>query len=161
MTRSHAHHEILTAAKFGAVGCVGFATDVTLLKLGLQAGLSPLAARVISLTCAMQVTFLINGLLVFRCLKAASFLRQWAAYMSSNGLGNVCNYLIFASLVVSRAPLASRHYVALVIGSVSAYVINYMGCRLVVFGRAQGPGASVCAPVEADAAAAAGEPAQV
>jgi len=160
MTRSHAHHEILTAAKFGAVGCVGFATDVTLLKLGLQAGLSPLAARVISLTCAMQVTFLINGLLVFRCLKAASFLRQWAAYMSSNGLGNVCNYLIFASLVVSRAPLASRHYVALVIGSVSAYVINYMGCRLVVFGRAQGPGASVCAPVEADAAAA-GEPAQV
>ena len=63
-------------------------------------GLSPLAARVISLTCAMQVTFLINGLLVFRCLKAASFLRQWAAYMSSNGLGTFCNYLIFASLVV-------------------------------------------------------------
>jgi putative flippase GtrA len=151
MTRSHAHHEFLTAAKFGAVGCVGFITDVTLLKFGLQAGLPSLAARVISLTCAMQVTFMINGLLVFRCLKASSFLRQWAAYMSSNGLGNVCNYLIFAGLVVSRAPLVSRHYVALVIGSVTAYVINYAGCRLLVFGRAQDPGASVCAPVDAPA----------
>jgi putative flippase GtrA len=127
MTRSPAHHEVLTAAKFGAVGCVGFITDVTLLKFGLQAGLSPLAARVISLTCAMQITFLINGLLVFRCLKAASFLRQWTAYMSANGLGNICNYLIFAGLVVSGTPLVSRHYVALVIGSLSAYVSTMRG----------------------------------
>jgi putative flippase GtrA len=160
MTRSRAHHEILTAAKFGAVGCVGFVTDVTVLKLGLHVGLSPLAARVISLTCAMQVTFLINGLAVFRCLKTVNFLRQWAAYMSSNGLGNVCNYLIFAGLVLSRAPMVSRHYGALVIGSVSAYVINYAGCRLLVFGRPQGPGASACPPAPADAGAAA-EPLQV
>jgi hypothetical protein len=61
--------------------------------------------------------------------------------------------------VVSGTPLVSRHYVALVIGSLSAYVINYAGCRLLVFGRAQGPGASVCAPVEA--AASAIEPVQV
>jgi putative flippase GtrA len=151
MTRAHAHSEILTAAKFGAVGCVGFAVDAALLHLGVKAGLSPLAARVISLGCAMQVTFLINGFLVFRCLKRVTCLRQWAAYMSSNGVGNLCNYLIFAGLVTSRAPLASRHYVALAIGSASAYLINYAGVRLLAFGRPQGPGPGVCPPVEAEA----------
>jgi putative flippase GtrA len=154
MTRAHAHHELLTAAKFGLVGCVGFATDVTLLKIGLGAGLSPLLARVVSLTCAMQVTFLINGFLVFRCLQFRICLRQWAAYMSSNGLGNLCNYLIFAGLVLSREPVVSRRYVALVIGSLSAYVINYAGVRLLAFGRPQRSAKGICPP-EADIAPAA------
>jgi putative flippase GtrA len=153
MIRAPAHSEILTAAKFGAVGCVGLVADVVLLKVGLEAGLSPLQARVISLSCAMQVTFLINGFLVFRCLQRETCVRQWAAYMGSNGLGNLCNYLIFAGLVVSRTPVVSRHYVALAIGSLSAYVINYAGARLLAFGRPQGPGASVCDPVAEEAEA--------
>ena len=161
MIKASAHSEILTAAKFGAVGCVGFVTDVTILKMGLHAGLSPLTARMASLTCAMQVTFLINGLLVFRCLERRTCLRQWAAYMSSNGLGNACNYLIFAGLVVSHIPLVSGRYVALVIGSLSAYVINYAGVRLLAFGRPRSPAAAVCDPVIAAAEAAPGEPAPV
>jgi len=153
---AHAHNEWLTAAKFGAVGCVGFLTDITVLRIGLVCGLSPLIARMISLTCAMQVTFLINGLLVFRCLHRRTALRQWLSYMSSNGLGNLCNYLIFAGLVVSRWPIVSRHGTALVIGSLTAYTINYAGCRLLVFGkphaRGRAPGA-VCEPVVASDAA--------
>ena len=150
MIRAPAHSEILTAAKFAAVGCVGLAADIALLKAGLEAGQSPLQARVISLGCAMQVTFLINGFLVFRCLTRETCLRQWAAYMSSNGLGNLCNYLIFAGLVVSRTPVMSRHYVALAIGSLSAYLINYAGVRLLAFGRPRRPGASVCDPVNTE-----------
>jgi putative flippase GtrA len=135
MIQSNTRSEILTAAKFGGVGCLGFLTDITVLRLGLVIGLSPLTARLISLACAMQVTFLVNGLIVFRCLRPDTALRQWLSYMSSNGVGNLCNYFIFAGLVLSRWPLVSRHGPALVIGSLTAYLINYAGCRLLVFGK--------------------------
>lgn len=133
----HLKHETLTALKFAAVGAVGFLTDITVLRLTRLEGLSPFVGRAISLTCAMQVTFLINGLVVFRCLKAGGWPRQWLGYMSTNGVGNLLNYLIFSGLVLSRWPVVSRHGWALLIGSVTAYAINYLFVRLLVFGRPQ------------------------
>src|ERR1700760_4477792 len=95
--------EAATALKFAAVGGLGFLTDVSVLRLCLRVlHLTPFEGRAISLTCAMQVTFLINGLFVFRCLAWRTWGRQWLAYMSSNGVGNAINYLVFASLVASR-----------------------------------------------------------
>ena len=113
----HCRREAPLALKFGAVGCLGFVTDAVVLKLGLAAGLTPAAARLLSLFLAMQVTFTVNGLLVFRCLEAAKLPRQWAGYMGSNGLGNLCNYLIFLGLVHSSLPLLSGKFEALAIGS--------------------------------------------
>jgi putative flippase GtrA len=143
------HNEWLTAAKFGAVGCIGFLTDITVLRLGLIGGLSPFAARMISLTCAMQVTFLINGLVVFRCLKRHTALRQWLTYMSTNGVGNLCNYLIFAGLILTHWPFISKHGPALWCGSFCAYFINYAGARWLCFGKPQSRGADVCKPLGA------------
>ncbi len=148
------HSEWLTAAKFGAVGCIGFLTDITVLKLGLICGLSPLVARVISLICAMQVTFLINGLLVFRCVTRGSALRHWLTYMSTSGVGNLCNYLIFAGLILTRWPFISKHGPALWCGSLCAYLINYAGARLICFGKPKRRDEGVCVTVEAEAEAA-------
>jgi putative flippase GtrA len=150
-SRDKPHSEWLTAAKFGAVGCIGFLTDITVFRLGLIGGLSPLAARVISLACAMQVTFLINGLLVFRSLTRGSALRHWLTYMSTNGVGNLCNYLIFAGLILTRWPFISRHGPALWCGSLCAYGINYVGARYLCFGKPKGRDAGVCGTVEAEA----------
>lgn len=128
--------EAAVAAKFAAVGGIGFLTDITVLHLclrGLQ--LSPFAGRAISLACAMQVTFLVNGLFVFRCVSLARCGRQWLAYMGTNGLGNVLNYLVFAALVASELPQVSRNGWALVIGSLVAYVFNFLCVRFMVFGR--------------------------
>jgi putative flippase GtrA len=128
------HPEGKTALKFGAVGCVGFLVDITVLRLCLHFGLSPFVGRAISLMTAMQATFLINGLVVFRCLDA-SWPRKWLAYVGSNGFGNLCNYLVFSALVLSRWPLLSHHGTALVIGSLMAYTLNFLFVRLLVFGR--------------------------
>jgi len=146
MARAPVHREILIAARFGTVGCVGFLTDITLLRIGLVLGFSPLAARLVSLTCAMQVTFLLNGLVVFRRLRRETAVRQWLRYMGSNGLGNLINYLIFVTLVLSRWPWISRRGTALVIGSLFAYLINYTGCRLMVFGRPEASAAKTPPP---------------
>ena len=136
ITTEHARRELNSALKFGAVGCLGFITDATLLKLGVGLGLTPAAARAFSLLSAMQVTFLVNGLLVFRCLKPGRLPHQWAGYMVANSLGNIANYFIFLAFVSSRWPVISDHLVALAAGSFSAWMVNYAGTRFLVFGKA-------------------------
>lgn len=137
MDRRQLRREAATALKFAAVGGLGFLTDISVLRLCLRlAHLTPFEGRAVSLACAMQVTFLINGLFVFRCVTLRSCARQWAAYMGSNGLGNLINYAVFASLVASRLPEVSRNGWALVIGSVVAYAFNFLCARFMVFGAA-------------------------
>ena len=158
ISREHARREAGSALKFGAVGCLGFVTDATVLKLGILLGLEPAWARAISLTAAMQVTFLVNGLLVFRCLKPGRLPHQWAGYMVSNGLGNLCNYFIFLAFVSSRWPVISDHLVALAAGSFTAWMINYASVRFLVFGKSMAHGglsaaeASICGDQSEDAA---------
>jgi putative flippase GtrA len=136
MSRLHLHHEGLTALKFAAVGGLGFLTDISVLHLCLHVlRLTPFVGRAISLTCAMQVTFLVNGLVVFCCLDWKRWPRQWLGYMATNGLGNLMNYLVFVGLIGSRLPQVSRTGWALVIGSVLAYAFNFLCVRLLVFGR--------------------------
>ncbi len=127
--------EARTALKFGVVGLVGLATDATLLRLGIAVGLTAAVARLISLFCAMQVTFVVNGVHVFRCLDRARWPRQWAGYMLANGTGNLCNYWLFVTMISLHGAVVSNRYVALVAGSFAAYLINYCGTRLLVFGK--------------------------
>jgi putative flippase GtrA len=145
--------EAATALKFAAVGGLGFLTDITVLRLCLRGlHLTPFEGRAVSLACAMQVTFLVNGLFVFRCLSWRNCGRQWLAYMGSNGLGNLINYLIFAGLVASRLPEVSRNGWALVISSAAAYAFNFLCARFMVFGE-PGPRDRRKAPPMCDPAA--------
>jgi putative flippase GtrA len=123
------------AIKFAAVGMVGFAVDAILLKAGLALHLGAAWARLISLGLAMQVTYAINRVHVFRSCGREGLLRQWCAYMATNGFGNFCNYWIFVTLGSLHGRLVSEPFIALPISAFAAYLINYAGVRLVVFGR--------------------------
>jgi putative flippase GtrA len=123
--------------KFTLVSVLGFATDAVVLHLLMEASISPAWARLVSLFCAMQVTFLINGLVVFKRLDLARPWRQWATYMAAHGFGNLCNYLIFITLVSLHRPPVSAPLVALAIASVSAWAINYFAARYLVFRKAK------------------------
>lgn len=151
MDARHLRHEAATAIKFAAVGGLGFLTDISVLHLCLRAAhLTPFEGRAISLACAMQVTFVVNGLVVFRCLTWKSCGRHWFAYMGGNGVGNAINYLVFASLVATRLPELSRNGWALAISSSIAYAFNFLCARFMVFGRpvAQGSEPRMCDPAE-------------
>jgi putative flippase GtrA len=125
--------ECALAMKFAGVGLIGFATDALILHLGLSLGLEAAWARVISLVCAMQVTFTINGLVVFKCLELRLAAGQWTRYMLSNGAGNFCNYWIFVTLVSTHWPVVSAPMGALTIAAATAWVINYFGARFIAF----------------------------
>jgi putative flippase GtrA len=118
-----------------SVSLVGFGLDAILLTTSMGSGLHASIARLISLFWAMQATFVLNGLFVFRKLTLRGMPGQWARYMACNGAGNLVNYLIFVGLVASRWPLVSNHYAALCVAASIAWVINYSGARLWTFGR--------------------------
>jgi putative flippase GtrA len=127
------------AIKFAGVSLIGFATDAIVLHLVVGAGLEPAWARVISLTCAMQATFVINGLLVFRTLDRRRWPRQWLRYMLAGGIGNFCNYWIFVTLVSTHWPIIASPLFALAVSSFIAWIINFAGARFFVFGKVKGP----------------------
>lgn len=136
MNRSDYERESGFAVKFAIAGLVGFAIDAAVLHLGLISGLSPAAARAISILSAMQVTFLINGLGIFKCVTRGNCVKHWAAYMLTSGFGNLCSYLIFISLTSLHGSPLAMAWIAFPASSFAAYLINFVGARFVVFGKA-------------------------
>jgi len=103
----------------------------------MRFGLEAAWARLISLVCAIQVTFVLNGFYVFRCLRFdRGLLRHWTAYVAANAFGNLCNYWFFVTLVSLHQAFLSRPAYALCLASLGAWTINYCGARLLVFGGA-------------------------
>jgi putative flippase GtrA len=119
--------------KYSMASICGFVTDLVVLKISIKAGLPPAWARVLSLTTAMQVTFLINGLLIFRCLERRKLHLQWGGYMLTNAFGNLCNYLTFTTLLSFHNRMFSNHTFAVTVGALVAWVLNYTVTRFVVF----------------------------
>ena len=122
----------LTAA-YSAVSLTGFVIDYVLMQVWVAAGLEPAWARAGSLLVAMQATFLLNGLVVFRRLTWRTLPKQWVTYMATNGLGNLCNYWIFVTLVSTHWPVISDRLFAMCVGAFTAWLINYLSARLLVF----------------------------
>ena len=126
--------ERLTALKYCAVSLTGFVIDAAILRVGLMIG-APAWVRIVSLVCAMQATFLLNGLVVFRTLTWRTLPRQWSSYMVTNGFGNFCNYWIFVTLVSLHLRIISNPMIALGVGAFAAWMINFLCARFLVFGR--------------------------
>ncbi len=142
--RPHFAGEAKLAAQYCGVSLIGFGVDLAVLHLMLWVGLEPAWARVVSLLCAMHVTFVINGVHVFRQLDRRRWLSQWARYMACNGFGNFCNYWAFVTLVSTHWPVISNPTFGVAAGSICAWVINFAATRFVVFPRRRLPQASPC-----------------
>ena len=137
LRRPQARAELMVAACHAGVSLAGFAVDFAVLHAVMSLGLEAAWARVISLACAVHVTFVLNCALIFRCLRwERRLLHRWAAYMVSNAFGNLANYWIFVTLVSLHQAIVSRPVVALCVASLSAWLINYAAARLLVFGDA-------------------------
>jgi putative flippase GtrA len=123
-------------AMFTGASLIGFVFSAATMHLGLAAGLRGWAARLIALLVAMHVTFLLNGRFTFNALSRERFLPLWAAYVANSAFGNTCNYLVFLTLRSTHRPLVSDADVAFVAGAMTAWALNFLGARFVVFGDA-------------------------
>jgi putative flippase GtrA len=121
-------------AKFTGASLVGFVFSMATMHLCLAGGLRGWAARLIALLVAMHVTFFLNGRFTFNALTRERFLPLWAAYVANSATGNAVNYLIFLSLRATHRPVISNADVAFVAGAMTAWALNFLGARFVVFG---------------------------
>lgn len=123
-------------ARFTGASLVGFVFSFTAMQLGLEAGLRGWAARLIALIIAMHVTFFLNGRFTFNALTRERFLPLWAAYVANSAVGNSCNYLVFLTLRSTHQPVLGNADVAFLAGAMTAWALNFLGARFVVFGDA-------------------------
>ncbi len=98
----------------------------------------------------MQVTFLVNGLLVFRCLDQSRPWRQWGGYMTANGIGDLCNYWAFVTLISTHWPVVSTPLFGIAAGSLAGWMINYLSTRFLVFRKPEAVAISPCESVGLD-----------
>lgn len=121
-------------AKFTGASLVGFVFSALTMHLGLEAGLRGWVARLLGMLVAMNLTFLLNGRFTFNALTRERFLPLWGAYVANSAMGNACNYLVFLTLRSTHRPLISNVDVAFLAGAMTAWGINFLGARFLVFG---------------------------
>ena len=121
---------------FTGAALIGFVFSAATMHLGLAMGMAAWAARLIGMFVAMNVSFGINSRFTFRALNRDSCFRLWSAYMVNSAFGNACNYGVFVLLTSAHRPLVSQPDVAFVAGAMTAWAINFLGARFVVFGDA-------------------------
>jgi dolichol-phosphate mannosyltransferase len=120
--------------QFGAVGASGFLVDL-LLYLGLQRlfGLGHLLARALSFWGAATWNWGWNRLLTFSNRRRTSKLVQWPTFVLTSLLGfavNVGSYYVLTNYV----PYFMGHRIlALVIGVLLGFGLNFLTARLLVF----------------------------
>lgn len=119
--------------RFAFVGGVGFLTDALLLALLLAVSpLGPFVARIVSIGCAMTVTWLCNRTLTFQA-SGRGVLQEGARYGTVAIAIAVFNYLVYSGLLLAMPwmpPLA-----ALVVSSGTAMALSYLGYSRLVFDR--------------------------
>ena len=123
--------------KFGMVGVVGLAVDVSVLTLAMGwGGLGPYSGRAVSFLVAATTTWALNRSFTFRGQHDGSLLRQWAAFIAANSVGGAINYLTYAALVAGTAAVAAHPVLGVAAGSVAGMFFNFAASKKLVFRRA-------------------------
>jgi putative flippase GtrA len=126
--------EAVHFAKFCAVGAIGFATDAGILYILMHAvSFGPLLARAISFPAAVLATFTLNRAWTFKRSVSGRVSRRIGLYYGVQGLGFLCNMMVYAAAILTLPPRFSAPIIALTLASASALMVNYMGSRTLVF----------------------------
>ena len=124
-------NEVSRFTRFCGVGAVGFVIDASLLLwLTAQLEMDPFAARLVSILCAVTMTWLMHRRWTFAS-RTPDRLAEWGRFAAVNGVGGTLNYLVYSAVLLAlpgTAPL-----LALVAGSALALAANYLGSRLWAF----------------------------
>ena len=124
------------AYRFVIVGATGFLVDAVALWGLLQFGGSPFLARLGSIFIAVCVTFALNARYTFAD-RQVGLLKAFVLYSFTQSTGLLINYGVYSALVAIAPPPADRPLIALVIASIVAIPVTYLGARLVAFRNKQ------------------------
>ena len=122
--------------RFCVVGVAGFVADAGVLMLLVHlAGANPIAARLLSFGIAVVVTFELNRRWAFGAIRHGSIPAAFAAYLSVQGLGFLCNLVVYTALILWLPAPFGAPLVCVAAASAVALLVNYSGARRLVFGK--------------------------
>lgn len=123
----------LAFLRFCAVGAIGFLVDAGVLLVAIAIGLGPVGGRLLSFAVAVLTTFELNRRWAFRGRGERPFFPALATYIGVQGLGFVLNFGTYALLLLGLRPPYNHPLMCLVVASVLALLINYVGASVWVF----------------------------
>ncbi|MDW5500238.1 GtrA family protein [Pseudomonas lundensis] len=124
---------IIELVKFGFVGIVGFLVDAAIV-LFLYEHLGVYGARVISFTCAVVTTWLLNRTFTFKGHSHSSGLfNEFIKYFLSMCVGGGANLLCYSLMVSLSSSDSQDILIATAIGSIVGMVFNFTLSKLLIF----------------------------
>jgi putative flippase GtrA len=110
---------------FCCIGAVGFLIDGLICQLlFLKFFISPVYARIISVFCSMNFSWIMNRKLSFKVHYKKTF-KEWVSYMSALSLGILVNYTIFLVSLNFLGHSSFNIWLSLILGSISGLFFNF------------------------------------
>lgn len=124
---------------FVVAGLSALTVDLAILNALAWAGVPPLAGRIVSIACAMVVSWSINRRVTF-AITAPPTLGEFAAFAAVSWVAQVANYAVFAAILFARPGTSPT--LAVIAACAVSMVIAYAGFRYGVFRAAPQPPAA-------------------
>ncbi|MCK6461471.1 MAG: glycosyltransferase family 2 protein [Planctomycetes bacterium] len=122
--------------QYGLVGLTGLAVDLLAFSFLYRIFLvHHLASRAASFVVAATWNWAWNRRITFEGARSRARLPQWAGFLLVSAVGFLLNWGIYYLLTTRSAFFLSAKELALVCGVVAGFAFNYLGARLLVFGR--------------------------
>lgn len=115
---------------FLLAGLLALTTDGAILQGLTLSGWDPLAARLVAISIAMIVSWLINRTVTF-AMKGPPTLREYARFATVSWSSQVVNYGLFSIIMIARPE--THVLIALFVASFFAMFVSYFGYRYGVF----------------------------
>jgi dolichol-phosphate mannosyltransferase len=123
--------------QYALVGLSGLAVDLLAFSLLYRLVLvHHLASRAVSFVVAATWNWALNRRITFEGARSRARLPQWAGFLLVSAVGFLLNWGVYYLLTTYSAFFLSAKELALVAGVVAGFAFNYLGARLLVFGRA-------------------------
>ena len=124
--------------RFCCAGGLGFVVDFTVLKTVVHLGANPIAARCLSFSVAVVVTWLVNRAWTFKAHPTPGLrglAKEFAGYLAVQSVGFAANFSVFTAMVIGIPALNGRLLPPSIVGTAVGLLVNYLGAKHLVFRR--------------------------
>jgi putative flippase GtrA len=126
--------------RYVVVGGTGFAIDGALLHLLTGAlGFNYFTGRLVSFSCAVACTWLLNRFWTFKTAGSGGRLREAALYVGVQCAGGAANIAVYTLAVMSVPALRHWLIIPLAMGSAVGLCLTFLGAKHLAFRTRRGP----------------------
>ena len=115
-------------------GFFGFLIDAGIVQfLVTSLDANPYASRLFSFLCAATGTWLFNRRFTFKGVRHYGLFGEWSRYLLAMSGGFAVNFTIYSTLVYHYALLQRLPALAVAVGSIGGFVVNFSASRFWIF----------------------------